>query len=181
MRRRITTTLAAIAIALIAATAVQARQVTTETVPGVTNFARVETTVACAGSTRPEALAGIKRMGFASVVNLRMATETGADIEAGAAAAKAAGIRYVHLPFDSAAPDRAVVDRFLQVVSDPANQPAFIHCASANRAAALWLVKRVQVDRWTIERASEEAAALGLRSGALKQFALDYIEAARRP
>jgi len=151
-------------------------QVTKEPVTGVTNFARVETTVACAGATTPEALAGIKRMGFASVINLRQASEPGAAIEEEAAAAKAAGINYVHLPFNAASPDPMLVERFLAAVTTPANQPAFIHCASGNRAATLWLVKRVVVDKWDVERASAEATALGLTSGALKAFALEQIQ-----
>lgn len=154
-----------------------AAQVTKETVPGVVNFARVETTVACAGATTPEAVAEVKTLGYKSIVNLRVATEAGANVDAEAAAAKAAGVNYVHLPFNAASPDPTLVDRFLKAVTDPANEPAFIHCASANRAAALWLIKRVQVDKWDINRAADEAAALGLTNPALKTFALDYIEA----
>jgi len=44
----------------------------------------------------------------------------------------------------------------------------------ANRAAALWMIKRLNVDGWTPDRAGEEAAALGLTNPALKTFALDY-------
>ena len=156
---------------------VQAQSVTRETVPGVTNFARVETTIACAGATTPAALAGLKKMGYASVINLRVATEAGADIEGEAAAAKAAGVNFVHLPFNAASPDPMLVDNFLKAVTDPRNQPAFVHCASANRAAAMWMIKRMQLDKWDAERAGAEAAALGLTNGALKTFALDYVAA----
>jgi uncharacterized protein (TIGR01244 family) len=155
-------------------------QVTKESVPGITNFARVETTVACAGATTPAALTEVKRMGYASVINLRQATEQGADIETEAAAAKAAGLNFVHLPFNAAAPDPTLVERFLKAVNDRNNQPAFIHCASGNRAAALWMIKRVEVDKWPVDRASEEAAALGLTSPALKTFALDHIQAQKK-
>ncbi|HXG69538.1 MAG TPA: hypothetical protein VNJ04_02885, partial [Gemmatimonadaceae bacterium] len=82
---------------------------------------------------------------------------------------------YFHLPFKSTAPDTAVVDRFLTVVSEPKNQPVFIHCASANRVAALWLIKRVRVDKWKVETAMEEAKAIGLTSEPLRTFALDYL------
>ena len=148
--------------------------------PGIVNFAHVETTVACAGATTPAALAEVKRMGYASVVNLRQASEAGADIDAEAAAARTAGLNYVHLPFNAAAPDPLLVDNFLTAVTNPRNQPAFIHCASANRAAALWLIKRVEVDKWDVERASAEAAALGLTNPALKTFALDHIHAQKK-
>ena len=155
-------------------------QVTKETVPGIVNFSRVETTVACAGATTPAALAEVKRMGYNSVVNLRMASEAGAELEAEAAAAKAAGINYVHVPFNAAAPDPMLVDDFLKAVTNPRNQPAFIHCASANRAAALWMIKRVEVDKWDVERASAEAAALGLTSPALKTFVMNQIQARKK-
>ncbi len=119
-------------------------------------------------------------MGYASVVNLRLASEAGAEIEAEAAAAKAANLNYVHLPFNAAAPDPMLVDNFLKALSDPKNQPAFIHCASANRAAALWMIKRVELDKWDVDRASAEAAALGLTSPALKTFVMDQIQARKK-
>ena len=155
-------------------------QVTKEQVPGVTNFARVQTTVACAGAIKAEAVADLKQMGFKSVINLRLASEQGADVDAEAAAATAAGVNYVHIPFAGAMADPSVVDTFLTAVTNPANEPAFIHCASGNRAAAMWLVKRVQIDKWDVNKAGDEAAALGLTNPQLKQFALNYIEAHKK-
>ena len=160
--------------------AVAQSQVKKSSLDGVTNFAQVETTVACAGAVTPASVAGIKKMGFASLINLRLDNEKGADIDAEAAAAKAAGINFVHLPFNGAMPDPAVADRFLQIITERGNQPAFIHCASGNRAAALWLIKRVLIDRWDNDRAIEEATQLGLTSSALKTFALDYIQAHKK-
>ena len=153
-----------------------AQNVTKETVPGVTNFARVETTIACAGATTPGAVADIKKMGFASIVNLREAGEQGADLDGEEAAAKAAGINYIHLPFNTAKPDPAVADQFLKVITDPKNNPAFVHCASANRASAMWMIKRMMIDNWDADRAGTEAAALGLTNGGLKTFALNYVQ-----
>ena len=155
-------------------------QVKKSTIEGITNFAQVETTVACAGAVSPSAVAGIKKMGFASIITLRLDTEKGADIEAEAAAAKAAGINFVHLPLDGAKPDPAVADRFLKVITEPGNQPAMIHCASGNRAAAMWLIKRVLIDKWDNDRALEEAGQLGSMSPVMKTFALDYIQAHKK-
>jgi uncharacterized protein (TIGR01244 family) len=156
-----------------------AQSVTKETLPGVTNFARLETTIACAGATTPQAVAGLKQMGYASIINLREASEAGADIDAEAAAAKTAGITFIHLPFNTASPNPAVVESFLKAVTDAKNQPAFVHCASGNRAAAMWMIKRMQIDKWDAERAGTEAAALGLTNGALKTFAIQYVESHR--
>jgi uncharacterized protein (TIGR01244 family) len=168
-----------IAAAAILMSAAQA-QVKKESVPGITNFNHLVSTVACAGAVTPNAVAEIKKMGFASIINLRQPTEQGADIEAQAAAAKTAGIRFYNIPFNNAAPDSAVVDRFLQTIAQPGNEPAFIHCASGNRAAAMWFVKRVIVDKWDLERAGAEAASLGLSNPTLKTFMLSYIESHKK-
>ena len=74
--------------------AAQAQQVTKPVVAGVTNFAKLDTTIACAGATTPAGVAEVKKMGYKSVINLRQASEPGADIEGEAAAAKTAGIRF---------------------------------------------------------------------------------------
>ena len=167
---------ALIAAALIApAIAVAAQQVTKEEVPGIRNLSRLETTVACAGATEVDAIPNVKKMGFVSMINLRQASEPGANVPQAEAAAKAAGLKYVHIPMDAAAPDPAVADRFLDAIKQPGNQPAYIHCASANRAAAMWFIKRVQIDRWETDRAMKEAEALGLASAPLKQFATNYV------
>jgi uncharacterized protein (TIGR01244 family) len=158
------------------ATVIAAQQVTKEEVAGIRNLSRLETTVACAGATEVDAIPAVKKMGFASMINLRQASEPGANVPQAQAAAKAAGLNYVHIPFDAAAPDPAVADRFLEAIRQPANQPAYIHCASANRAAAMWFIKRVQVDKWETDRAMKEAEALGLTSAPLKQFATNYVQ-----
>lgn len=158
----------------------RAQEVTKEPVAGVTNFASVQTTVACAGATKVEAVPEIKKMGFASIINLRQASEPGSDVDAEAAAAKAAGINYYNIPFDGAKPDPVVADKFLDTITTKDNVPAFIHCASGNRAAAMWLIKRLAVDHWDVDRATKEATALGLTNPALKQFAIDYAQAHQR-
>ena len=89
----------------------QAQQVTKPTVAGVTNFNRLETTIACAGATTPEAMPELKKMGYKAVVNLRPATEPGANIPENEAAAKAAGLTYIHIPFNAASPDPAAADK----------------------------------------------------------------------
>jgi uncharacterized protein (TIGR01244 family) len=153
---------------------------TKQTVPGIVNFASVETTVACGGPIKPEGVAELKKLGFKSIVNLQLANEPTADVAGETAAAAAGGINYVHVPFQMTSPDPTAVDRFLAAVGDPVNQPAYIHCAAGNRAAGLWMIKRVLLDRWDEDRAAKEAEALGMTSPAMKTFALDYIQTHRR-
>jgi protein tyrosine phosphatase (PTP) superfamily phosphohydrolase (DUF442 family) len=83
-------------------------------------------------------------------------------------------LKYFHVPVNGASPDPKSADAFLAALRTPGAEPAFIHCATGNRAAAMWLIKRVVVDHWTADKAAEEAAGLGLTSAPLRQFALNY-------
>jgi len=180
MRSRFLVALCLMASAWVAAMPVQAQEVTQQTVEGITNLHRLETTVACAGATKAQAVPEIKKMGFASIINLRQASEPGADLEAEEAAAKSAGIRYYNIPFNGAAPDPAMVDKFVEIITSKDMEPAFIHCAGGGRAATMWFVKRMVVDHWDVDRAAKEATALGMTNPALKQFAINYAQTHKR-
>ncbi|MBK5297158.1 MAG: hypothetical protein JJE40_08375 [Vicinamibacteria bacterium] len=145
--------------------------------PGTTNYTRIDATVACAGATTVDAIPAIKADGFKAIINLRQASEEGANVEAAQQAATAAGLKYIHIPFNGGDPKSDAVDQFLVAVKDPANSPVFIHCASANRAGMMWLIKRVVVDGWPLEKATAEAERAGLSSPRLKTFALEYLRA----
>lgn len=154
-------------------------QVTKGEIAGVRNFSRVDATVGCAGATDPSAMAALRKDGFVSVINLRQADEPGANVPESRAAAQAAGLKYIHLPFNAASPDPTVVESFLTAIADKANQPAFIHCGSANRVGAVWMIKRALQDKWPVEKARAEAETIGLRSAELVTFATDYIRKAQ--
>ena len=154
-------------------------QVQKKDVAGVRNYSRVDATVGCGGAVEPAAMATLKAEGFVSVINLRLANEPGADVEAGRAAAQAAGLKYIHLPFNIAMPDTKVVDSFLAAVADRNNPPVFIHCGSANRVGGMWMIKRALQDKWPIEKARAEGEAIGLNSAPLVAFATEYINAHR--
>jgi uncharacterized protein (TIGR01244 family) len=148
---------------------------------GIVNFTKVDAVVACGGATETTALEGLSKDGFKSVINLRLASENNANIDLNAARAKELGLKYVHIPFNGQQPDPKVVDQFLAAIADKSNQPAYVHCGSASRVGAAWLVKRVLQDGWTVEKATEEAKFIGLRSEPLEKFALDYIAKHKKP
>ena len=157
-----------------------AAQVTKQERPGIVNFSKVDAVVACGGATETSALDGLAKDGFKSVINLRLASEANANIELNAAHARSLGLNYVHIPFNAAQPEPRVLEQFLAAIANKANQPAYVHCGSANRVGAVWLVKRVLQDGWTIEKATEEAKLIGLRSEPLEKFALSYIAAHKK-
>ena len=167
----------ALAVMLAASAAIPAAaQVEKKDVAGIRNYSRVDATVGCGGAVDPAAMASLRKEGFVSVINLRMPTEEGANVEAGRAAAQAAGLKYIHLPFNVAAPDSKVVDSFLAAVADKSNQPVFIHCGSASRVGGMWMIKRVLQDKWMLDRAITEAKAIGLNNAQLEAFAVQYIK-----
>jgi len=147
---------------------------------GVSNYAEIPGTVAIAGAMAPQAAVDLKSLGFRSIINLRQAAESGANVDAEGTAARAAGLNYLHLPLNGSAPDPVVVDRFLKAITSVDNQPALVHCASGNRAAAMWMIKRMVIDNWDAARADAEASALGLTSDELREFALQYAAQYRR-
>jgi protein tyrosine phosphatase (PTP) superfamily phosphohydrolase (DUF442 family) len=106
---------------------VGAQQVVKETVPGITNYNRIESTVACTGAITTQVIPEIKKMGYKSIINLRLATEAGANIEEAKAIAATTGIPYFHIPYSVQNPSPTLVDDFLKAITTPGMEPAFIH------------------------------------------------------
>jgi uncharacterized protein (TIGR01244 family) len=120
-------------------------------------------------------MAWLKSQGFATVINLRLTGEEGADVDSSRAEAQAAGLNYIHFPFNPKVATRDVVIGFLTVVGNPANQPVYIHCGSATRAGALWMIGRVLRDGWEIDAASKEAEAIAAKPEEAIAFATQFI------
>jgi uncharacterized protein (TIGR01244 family) len=163
------------------ASSAAAQQATKAQLPGVRNYARLETTVACAGAINAEqAVPAIKKEGFVSIINLREATEADANVDREEMLAKAAGLKYFHVPFNGASPDPKAADAFIAAITTPGAEPAFIHCSGGNRAATMWMIKRMVVDKWDADRATKEAIELGQTSVPLRQFAIEYAKTHQR-
>jgi len=140
----------------------------------ISNFLRVSDSVCTGGQPTAEQLAPLKREGVRTIIALRDPSEFDAPAEAAAAAAL--DLRYVNIPVRAADPKDEQVVAFLELTSEPGVFPAFIHCGSGNRVGAFWMIRRVLVDGWTVEKAEEEGRRIGLRSQNLVDFARGYIE-----
>lgn len=114
-----------------------------------------------------------KQDGLKTVINLRTAEELEFDE---AATLKGLSINYHHVPIKSAAALKDDdFDKARKVLGDKKNHPVMMHCASANRVGAVWLVYRVLDDKVPYEKALEEAKKVGLRAPDLEAKAKDYI------
>lgn len=149
---------------------------------GIKNYSRLSGSagfggdvVGFGGATQPSAMISLKNAGFSTVINLRLDSEEGVEMEASRATAEAEGLQYVHLPLDTANADPVVIEKILATVGNPANQPVYIYCGSATRAAALWMIGRVLKDGWEVDAASVEATAIALKPPAAIAFATGYL------
>jgi uncharacterized protein (TIGR01244 family) len=134
----------------------------------------IDERVATGGQPTDAAYAKLAANGYRVVLSLRTASE-GIDLKHEQEGTERAGMRYVSIPVVSSAPKPEQVDEFIKAVKDKDNQPMLIHCGSANRVGAFWMIYRVVDQGWPEDKALEEATKIGLTSPGLKTFAHEYI------
>jgi len=157
----------------LAVSATAAPQEAARDASSIKNFLRVDEQICTGGQPTMAELEKLKQEGVRAIINLRRPSEYNAEEEA--AKARELGLRYVNIPVDHSDPKDSQVEDFLKATDDTANRPAFIHCAAANRVGAFWMIRRVLRDRWSLEKAEDEAKKIGMRSPNLRDFAFDYI------
>ncbi|HWP44762.1 MAG TPA: protein tyrosine phosphatase family protein, partial [Blastocatellia bacterium] len=121
----------------------------------------VDESFATSGQPKETAFAKLSANGFKSVLNLRTEAE-GIDLAREREMAEKAGLRYISVPVAPPAIKEETVNAFINAVKDKSNHPMLIHCGSANRVGAMMMIYRVIEQGWPEEKASEEAARIGL-------------------
>ena len=139
------------------------------------NFQRVGDRLYRGGQPKRGGYERLARLGVKTVVNLRDDDE---HARAEGEEARAAGLRYFNVPLGRLGrPSDAEVERVLQLIDAPENQPVFVHChRGADRTGVVVAVYRMTHDGWTAERAQEEANRFGMRRWQLgkKDYINDY-------
>ena len=145
--------------------------------PGLTDVGRVAPGIFRGAQSKPEGYATLKAMGVRTVINLRTRHW---EMEA----VEAAGMRYVEVPMSFwKKVDPAVVRKALSAITDPANQPVFLHCSrGVDRAGVVVAVYRMEVDGWSEAEAEAEMEAFGFHEVwfQLKEFVRRYKGGAER-
>jgi protein tyrosine phosphatase (PTP) superfamily phosphohydrolase (DUF442 family) len=119
--------------------------------------------------------AGIRKlseMGIKTVLNLA-ALQEGSMIES--KTVEFYGLKFVNLECNPDNFTNEVLEEFSKAVQIKEDQPIFVHCRNANKAAALWMIYRVKKEGWKLEAALEEAGRIGLNDAAIKDSALKFI------
>ncbi len=131
-----------------------------------------------AGQFSTDDIASLQAKNINRVVTLRTDGEVDWDEQA---ALKAAGIKFLKVPFGS--PEDLtddVFDRTRELFGDK-SQVTVVHCGSANRVGSVWLPYRVLDEGVSIETALAEAKEIGLRAKSLEDKAIDYIKRMQTP
>jgi len=140
----------------------------------IDNFAQVADGVYRGAQPDGAGFRALKAMGVRTVVDLRANHDD--------AVATALGFDVVRIPMPSFptidAPTDEEVRRFLDVATDPARRPVFIHCAvGKDRTGTMCAIYRMEVDGWTAERAVAEMREFGYHDalyGELEKFVRAY-------
>lgn len=120
-----------------------------------------------------EDFAKAKAFGVESVINFRAEGEqTGFDEKE---VVTGLGLAYEQAGFTPDSLDDGVFDD-ARARLQAARKPALLHCSTANRAAAVWLVYRAVDDGVPYEQALSEAKAAGLTHAGLEAKAKAYVE-----
>ncbi len=107
-------------------------------VSAVKNYNRATSQIATAGEIGDGAQA-LSKYGFRTIIDLRTEVEGTHEEKL---AVEAAGMRYVNIPVTGAGINDAQLAAFTKAI-EATQTPVLVHCASGNRAGALWATYRM--------------------------------------
>ncbi|MGH2508770.1 MAG: fused DSP-PTPase phosphatase/NAD kinase-like protein [Ktedonobacteraceae bacterium] len=120
----------------------------------VPNFQQVSTGIWRGSAPSHAALDALAQDGVRTIVDLRM---DGSGVDNEQIAAHNLGINYYHFALGFKAPESDKIRDILAVMTDPANQPVFIHCRQgADRTGMLCGIYRRVWEGWSFERTYHE-------------------------
>ena len=141
------------------ATMVQARQVPPSRPADVSNikvgnFGQVNATYYRGEQPKDDEYAALAALGVRTVIDLQPDQRNGHN----ARVVEAAGMAYIRIPMSSrVAPTLDQIVQFMSIVTDPAHQPVFVHCAGGkHRTGVMTAVYRIEHDGWTADQAYRE-------------------------
>ncbi len=113
-----------------------------------------------------------KLQGIKTVIDFRMPSETPTP---NTELVARSGLEYVNIPVNKASPSADQVDELDRVMQGK-DGPFLIHCATGARSAMLLVLSKAKQNRWTAQRAFDEARAMGFDLEKAPEFA-NFIKA----
>jgi len=175
---------AALVLMFSISTSILAQKSTVPSLPriGIDNFGRINDNYYRGAQPDGRDFADLAALGIKTVIDL---TKDGRDDEK--AIVERLGMKFYRIPMTTSdRPSDAAVARFLKLVSDPAQQPVYVHCQGGrHRTGVMTAVYRMTHDGWTPDQAYAEMRRFRFEGfpghPKLKSFVFDYYaQLARR-
>lgn len=166
---------AVLAVTLASAVAVHAQSAVNTAAIRIDNFGKINDKYYRGAQPDETGYADLAALGVRTVIDL---TRNGQLDEPGLV--ERAGLKFYRIPLTTTdRPEESAVATFLQIVSDPANQPVYVHCQGGrHRTGAMTAVYRMTADGWSADRAYSEMKQFHFEGfpghPTLKQFVYDY-------
>lgn len=132
----------------------------------VPNAVQLEDDLIAGGVPSARGLSQAAEQGIRTIIDVRDPKE-GTEEEKGHA--DAVGLRYVNIPITLDNFSEAQAQQLNDVLKDENTGPALLHCASGQRAAAVWALQKNRHEGMSAEDAMKEAKAKGLTKPELEQ------------
>lgn len=119
----------------------------------IDNFGKVDDHYYRGAQPKPDDIRALSGLGVKLIIDLAKEGDMAEDAEV-----RAAGLRFVRIPMTTHdAPTPAVIAQFLSLVSDPANEPVYVHCIGGrHRTGVMTAIYRMTVDGWNAAKALDE-------------------------
>jgi protein tyrosine/serine phosphatase len=120
----------------------------------ISNFGQVNSSYYRGAEPDDAEYANLAAFGIKTIVDLR-----GEDVDSGDdLLVERAGMSYVRVPMTTHQPPTpTMIQSFLQIVTDPARQPVYVHCVGGrHRTGVMTAVYRMVEEGWTADQAFKE-------------------------
>ncbi len=128
---------------------------TSASLSDIYQYRQVAPDLATSGQPREEQLAAIAAAGYEVVINLALHDDPRYSLPDEAAAVRALGLEYVHIPVIFDAPTERDLVAFFQAMDIFKGRRIWLHCAANLRATAFLGLYRQLRDGWTHDEAFE--------------------------
>lgn len=125
-------------------------------IKGLPNFAKISDALYRGAQPTEEGFAELKKMGIKTIINLR-------DFHSDKDKLKGFGLQYLNIECNAAdiKEENAVI--FLKAVTNPLNQPVFVHCQhGSDRTGLMVAIYRIYIQGWNKEDAIKESDNFGM-------------------
>jgi tyrosine-protein phosphatase SIW14 len=119
----------------------------------IDNFGQVSDSYYRGAQPKGDDFRALAALGIKTIIDLAREGDS-----AEASRAKAAGMQFVRIPMTThQAPSPQVIAQFLSLVTNPANQPVYVHCMGGrHRTGVMTAIYRMTADGWNGGRAWDE-------------------------